>query len=364
MAKPGFFPANGLAFCALALLLNACTEPKPVEYPPRPVRVTTVRFATALASTRYSGEVKVRREPTLSFQVPGKLAQRRADVGSPVKPGQLLATLDPPDYQFNQAGAAAQLDAAQAELNQARNDLRHTQNLSEKDLTSPAHVERRQDAVRAAEARLAQAKAGLDINARKSAYTELRAEQAGVITAAEAETGQVVAAGQTIFRLAQTDEKEVAINVPENRLDDLRVASTIKVNLWAKPGVFYPAKVREVSPGVDSLLRTFTVKVSILDADEAVRMGMTATVYVQREEPRPIANLPLTALTQLNGQPAVWVFDPVSQTVRPQIVTVGGYDDKNAKILDGVKTGDRVVTAGVHKLSPGQKVRLLAEDGQ
>jgi multidrug efflux system membrane fusion protein len=353
-------PTYGLLVCA-ALLLAACSEPKPVEIPPRPVRIVQVKFANAMATAHYSGEVKVRREPTLSFQVPGKLAKRLADVGTFVKPGHLLATLDPPDYQYNQAGSVAQLQAAQAELNQARNDLRHAENLLAKELTSPAHVERRQDSVRAAEARLAQAQAGLDINARKSAYTELRAEQAGVVTAVEAEAGQIVAAGQTIFRLARTDEKEVAINVPENRLDDLRAANAIKVSLWAKPGVFYPAKVREVSPGADELLRTFTVKVSILDADEAVRMGMTATVDVQRTEPRPVANLPLTALTQHNGTPAVWVFDPAGQTVRPQTVQVSGYDEVNAKILEGVKTGEWVVTAGVHTLLPGQKVRRLPE---
>jgi len=362
MVKADCFKSPGLALCALAALLSACSEPKPAEYLPQPVRTTTVRFETALTSARYSGEVKARREPALSFQVAGKLAKRLVDVGALVKPGQLLATLDPPDYQFNQAGAQAQLNAAQAELTQARNDLRHSENLLAKNLASPAHRERRVDAVRAAEARLAQAKAGLEVDARKTGYTELRAEQAGVIATVEAEAGQVVAAGQTVFRLARTDEREVAINVPENRLDDLRAANAIKVSLWAKPGVLYQAKVREISPGVDALLRTFTVKVSVLNADEAVRMGMTATVHVQREEPRPVAWVPLTALTQYGGQPAVWVVDPAGQTIHPQAVTLGGYDESNAKILDGLKTGQRVVTAGVHKLLAGQKVRLLAEE--
>jgi multidrug efflux system membrane fusion protein len=364
MVKAGLILPKCLAGCCVAVLLAACAETKPAGHPPRPVRVAAVRFETALATARYSGEVKVRREPALSFQVPGKLAKRLVDVGSAVKPGQLLATLDPPDYQFNQAGAAAQLSAAQAELSQARNELRHVENLLAKELASPAHYERRREAVRAAEARLAQAQAGLDINARKSAYTELRAEQAGVITAAEAEAGQVVAAGQTIFRLARTDEKEVAINVPENRLDDLRAADAIRVSLWAKPGASYAAKVREISPGVDALLRTFTVKVSIVGAGEEVRMGMTATVHVQREEPRPVAWLPLAALGQSGGQPSVWVVDPAAQTVRRQAVELAGYDAEHAKILGGVRAGDWVVTAGAHKLSPGEKVRLLAEGGQ
>ena len=332
-----------------------------MEYPPRPVRVATVAYASTRLEARYSGEVRARREPALSFQVPGKLAQRLADVGAAVKPGQLLATLDPPDYQFNQAGAAAQLKAAQAELSQAQNDLRHAENLLAQELASPAHVERRQDAARAAEARLAQAQAGLDVNTRKSAYTELRAGQAGVITAVAAEAGQVVAAGQTIFRLARADEKEVVINVPENRLEDLRAAGSIQASLWARPEVFYAAKVREIAPAADALLRTFTVKVAMLDADEAVRLGMTATVHVRRDEPRPVAWLPLTALTQQDGQATVWVVD-AALAVHPRAVTLGGYDELNAKILGGVRDGERVVTAGVHKLLPGQKVRLLPEE--
>lgn len=356
MAKPMLLTAG-----VLGLLLAACSEPKPIVPAPRPVRVATVSYARVLADAHYSGEVKARHEPALSFQVTGKLAKRWVDVGAAVQAGQLLATLDPPDYQINQAGSAAQVRAAQAELSQVRKDLQHSANLLAKELTSPAHHERREDAVRTAEARLAQAQAGLDSSARKSAYTELRAEHPGVITAVEAEAGQVVAAGQTVFRLARTDEKEVAINVPENRLEALRSASSIQITLWAKPGVSYVGKLREISPGVDALIRTFTVKVSILGADEAVRMGMTATVHVQREEPRPVAWLPLTAVTQQGGQPTVWVVDPASQTVNPRAVSLCGFEDESAKIFDGVKAGEQVVTAGVHKLLPGEKVRLLDE---
>ena len=361
MARP-LIPLPKLPVCcSFCLCLLACSEPKPVVEPARPVRVTAVNFANTIATANYSGEVKVRHEPALAFQVPGKIAKRWVDVGAVVKPGQLLATLDLPDFKFNEAGSAAQLNAAQAELEQARKDLLHASNLLEKKLTSPATVERRQQAVRAAEARTAQAQAALSLSHRKSAYAELRAEQAGVIAAVDAEAGQVVAAGQTIFRLARTSEKEVVVNVPENHLGDVQNASEIKVSLWAKPGVFYSAKVREISPGVDALIRTFTVKVSILNPSDDVRMGMTATVHVRRAEPRPVARLPLTALTQNGQQTVIWVFDPATLTVHPQPVDLGGYDDENAKILGGVNTGDLVVTAGVHKLLPGEKVRLLDE---
>ena len=351
-----------LTYGSFALFLVACSKPKPVEEPTRPVQVVTVDYANTLVTANYSGEVRVRHEPALAFQVPGKIAKRLVDVGTEVKPGQLLATLDPPDYRLNEAEAAAQLNAAQAELSQARKDLLHASNLLAKELTSQANVERRMDAVHAAEARAAQAQAALGLSVRKSGYAELRAEQAGVIASVDAESGQVIAAGQTIFRLARTEEKEVVASVPENHLDNLQSASGIKVSLWAKPGKFYSAKVREISPGVDNLIRTFTVKVSILAPDDDVRMGMTATVHVQRPEPRPVARIPLTAVSQRDSQTVVWIYDASTQTVHPQPVALGGYEAETAKIFDGVKSGDKVVTAGIHKLLPGEKVRLLDEN--
>lgn len=342
-----------------ALFLSACSESKAPGPPPRPVRVTSVQYKQTATTARYSGEIRARHESPLAFQVGGKLIKRLVDVGSVVERRQLLATLDQTDVRLDEAGAAAQLAAAQAELEQARKDLSHLGNLREKDLASQAALERRQDQVRTAEARVAAARATQGSFSRKSGYAELRADHAGVITAVNAELGQIVSAGQAILRLAQTLEKEVVISVPENRLQDLQAASAIRINLWAAPERFYEGKLREVSPGVDEVLRTYTVKVSIQDADAAAAMGMTATVHAQKNEAQPTAWLPLTALTQENGRPAVWVFDPAKETVSPRAVAVGGYDGENAKLLDGVTDGEQVVTAGVHKLLAGQKVRLL-----
>jgi multidrug efflux system membrane fusion protein len=342
-----------------ALFLSACSESKPPEPPPRPVRVALVQYKQTAATARYSGEVRARHESPLAFQVGGKLVSRMVDVGTAVKRGQLLATLDQTDVRLDEAGAAAQLAAALAELDQARKDLGHLANLREKDLASEAALERRRDQARTAEARVAAARASQGSYSRKSGYAELRADRAGVITAVDAEAGQIVPPGQAIVRLAQTDEKEVVISVPENRLRDVSAATTIQVNLWADPERFYQGRLREVSPGVNQELRTYTAKVSVLNADAEVNLGMTATVHVQKDEPQPVARLPLTALTQDNGRPAVWVFDPATETVNPRIVTVAGYDDENAMVLNGVAEGERVVTAGVHKQVAKQKARLL-----
>ena len=111
--------------------------------------------------------------------------------------------------------------------------------------------------------------------------------------------------------------------------------------------------------GLSEVSISLTAKVSVLSADTGVGMGMTATVHVQKDELQPVAKLPLTALTQDNGQPAVWVFAPATGTVKPRTVAVARYDDENAILLNGVSEGERVVTAGVHKLIAEQKVRLL-----
>lgn len=349
--------------CRLAfgcfLLLAGCTERQAPESTPRPVRVTAVHFQQVSDVAHYSGEIRPRHEAPLAFQVGGRLVMRLVDVGATVKAGQLLATLDPADYRLGEAGAAAQLAAAEAELAQARKDLQHLANLRDQALASPAAVERREDQLRAAEARVASARANLGSQARQSGYTELRADRAGVITTADAEPGQVLVAGQAAFRLAQPGEKEVVFSVPENRLDAVRSATTIRVNLWADPKRFYSSKVREISPSADAVLRTFTVKVAVPDADDAVRMGMTATAHVQQSEPQPVARVPLTAVTRQGEQPAVWVFDTGTNTVQPRTVTIAAYDEDSAKLLDGVHEGEQVVTAGVHKLVAGQAARML-----
>lgn len=344
-----------------ACCLWGCTDPKPVAVQPRLVRTVEARFELTQTTSRYSGEVKARHEPSLAFRVPGKLLKRLVDVGTVVQKGQLLAVLDPVDFQLNQTTATAQWQSAQAQLALAREDLTHSSNLLEKNLTSPATHEHRVEAMRIAEAQAETAKAHLSLSMRQSEYTELRADFAGVITAVDAEPGQVLASGQPLLRMANPQENEVVVNVPENRLDDLRSADTLKISLWAEPNRLHEAKVREISPGVDALIRTFTVKLSVPDHDDAIKMGMTATVHVLRTDTRPAAWLPLTALTRIDNQDVVWVFDPAQHSVHAQAVTVSAYGEASAKILDGIKTGDQVVSAGVHKLLPGEQVRRLED---
>lgn len=345
-----------------AALIASCSAPPPPPEPPRPVRVIPAEFRRTASTVRYSGEIRARYETPLAFQVGGKIDRRLVEVGTVVRKGQLLASLDPADYRLAEAKARARLISAEAELDQARQDLKHLGTLRDKKLASPAAVNRRQASARAAEGLAKEARSAVDAEQRRLGHTQLRADHDGVITGIEAETGQVVAQGQPVLRLARPEQKEVVIAVPENRLDELREAGAIRVNLWARPERFLPGRIREISPGVEAVTRTFTVKIALPNADETVRLGLTAMVHVDHTEARPIARLPLTAVTAEGGQARVWVLDAAGQSVHPRAVAIAGYDGDEAKIVEGLKEGERVVTAGVHKLLDGQKVRVLGAD--
>ena len=202
-----------------------------------------------------------------------------------------------------------------------------------------------------------QAKAQLSVSANQVSYATLAADRDGVITAVNAEAGQVVTAGQSVVRLAGSEEREAAISVPENRIGELRAAKSIGVVLWANPTRFHPGRVREIAPAVDPATRTFAVRVSILDADPAVQWGMTANVVLWGEGVGNAALLPLTALHQKDGQPALWVYDPATKKIDLKPVAIGPYREDGVVVLSGVAGGEWVVVAGVHKLVAGQTVR-------
>ncbi|MGH8751156.1 MAG: efflux RND transporter periplasmic adaptor subunit [Burkholderiales bacterium] len=341
------------------LLLAACSDSQQQSEEVRPAQVQKIVIGDYETKASYSGEVRARYETALGFRVGGKIVQRLVDVGSKVQKGTLLARLDPEDTQLSARGAQSQYAAAKADYQQARADLARYTELLEKKFISQAEYDRRLNTYNVARARLDQANSQLQISENQAFYTALRADQAGVVTAIEAEAGQVVAAGQVVMRIARPEEKEVVINIPENRLQELRNAKDVEISLWAQPNNIYRGKIREISPSADAATRTYAVKVAVLEAGQLMQLGMTANVFFKRELPGEIATVPLTALYQKDQQPAVWVVDAASGKVTLTSVQVGEYRENSATILAGLHNGDLVVTAGVHKLIPGQKVRVL-----
>ena len=351
-----------LAFASISVLAG-CSGDQPDAAPPRAVNVVKVSNATQVSQVAYSGEILPRYETVLGFRVPGKIVARLADVGDEVSASTVLARLDPQDQKLNSQAVRSRLAAAQASYKQAAADVKRYTDLYEKKFISRAEYDRRKTQFEVAKAQFEQVQAELSVTENQAQYTQLNAGHAGVITAVEAEVGQVVAAGQTVMRIARKGEREVAISVPENKLVELRRASDIRITLWADPQSVFAGKVREVSPVADPVTRTYAVRLSVIDADETVSLGMTANVYLRDAELVNAVELPATALFQQGESAAVWLVDAQSRQVRAVVVEVARYFDDKVSVTGGLNEGDIVVRAGVHKLFEGEIVRVLDEAG-
>lgn len=352
-------PALTLFFAALGATLSACDNQQVQAEAPRPALVMQVRPNLEAGRNVYAGEVRARHEADLAFRIAGKLVARQVEVGSVVQPGDVLARLDPADAALNAAAARSQLAASTTEYAYASAELDRYRSLLEKKFISQAVYDSKLNAFNAAQARHQQAQAQAALAGNQAGYASLRADRAGVITAVTADPGQVVAAGQVVMKLARPDQKEVMIAVPESRLPQLNAAQAASVRLWAEPGKVYRGKIREIAPAADAATRTFAVKVSILDAGPGVRLGMTANVLLGSGA-EPSLLLPLSALTQKDGQNLVWVLEGADNKVTPRKVQIGEFRENGVTVLSGLSAGERVVAAGVHKLLAGQVVRPLA----
>ena len=341
--------------------LSACGKEAAKAPEARVVNVVRVHPGSGSSEVAYSGDVRARYETNLSFRVAGKIVARNVEVGTVVRSGDVLARLDPEDQKLNAQSAQSQLAATQSEYDQIKADLERYSDLYKKEFISKADYDRRLSAFNVAQARLAQAKAQLSVTQNQTGYTALAADHAGVITAIQAEVGQVVAPGQAVMKLARTDDKEVVISIPENRLVELNGSKEIAITLWANPAMKYRGKVREVSPSADPVTRTYAAKISVLNPDTTMKLGMTANVYLTGARRGVSALLPATALFQDNGKAAVWLVDPAASTVKLVPVEVGEYIEDKIAITAGLKQGDVVIRAGVHKLFAGEKVRIAQD---
>ena len=341
-----------------ALLFAGCGREAPSPSADiRPVRAEQVGVRAKYSGTRYAGEVRARHETELAFRVAGRVQTRAVEVGTQVKAGQVIATLDPQDYALAVGAAQAQLTAAEAEAKLAQQDLQRFSELRAQNFISQAELDRRRTTAEAAQARARQLRAETARQGNQQAYTRLTAPHAGVVTAITLEPGQVVAAGQPVAQLARSGEREVRIDVPENALDALRAARTLTIRLWSAPDVRYAGRLRELSPMADAASRTYRARVSFAEPDAAVKLGMTATVEVGGEA-TPGLSVAQAALFKINGQPQVWVVDRKTLKVAARSVQLGALSGDRAAIVSGLAAGEWVVTAGVHKIAPGQRVRL------
>ena len=356
--SPTFFR---LALIAAVVALSACSKPAPPEEPVRAVKVVVVAAEGIRSGFEYAAEVRPRTESRLGFRVGGKLLRRMADVGQHVNAGQALAQLDAQDFKLSVDAARAQLAAAVANRDLAAADFKRFKDLREQNFISAAELERRDVALKAAQSQLDQAQAQFAAQGNQSAYTTLVADAAGVVTAVDAEPGQVLAAGTPVVRIAQDGARDVVFSVPEDKVAQMKLGSAVEVRAWASASVYH-GKVREVSSSADPVTRTFVVKVALASAD-VLPLGTTVSVLPQaldRSGPAVI-KLPTSALQHDGTAVAVWVLERASMTVRLQPIAIATADGNDVVVASGLQPGMEVVAAGVHVLSPGQKVTVYQE---
>ena len=346
--------------------LAACSKTETASDPVRAVRTQIISPQTAGGAYEYAGEVKSRTESRLSFRVGGKMLKRSVDLGDTVKAGQVLAQLDPQDLRLGQDAARATVAMAQASYDQNAADFKRYKDLHDQGFIGPAELDRRDMALKTARAQLDQAKAQSNVQGNQASYAALLADASGVITGVDVEPGMVVAAGAPVLRLAHDGARDVVFSVPEDKVSLVKAMAAqpgrFKVRLWGADVPALPATIREISAAADPTTRTFLIKADVGSAS-GVRLGQTATVLLELPQIAGVTKLPLSALREEQGKSAVWLVDRGNMTVKSQIVTLAGADGNEAVISSGLAPGQIVVTAGVHVLNPGQKVKFYVDPG-
>jgi multidrug efflux system membrane fusion protein len=386
-------PPMRIAVGALAAVaffsLSACSGGKNGVAPPALVVALPVHPDTGAGAgsgaIRYPVEVAARYSNPMSFRVPGKLIERKVRIGDTVKKGETVAQLDPIDAQRQAASAKATLDAAEHRMLFAKQQLDRDSAQSEQNLIAANQLEQTQDAYSAAQAGREQAAAQWVVARNNLEYNTLIADHDGVITSENADTGQVVSAGQAVYGLAWSGDIDVTLDAAASDLGRIAVGQTASVTFPALPGRRFEARVREITPAADPQSRTYRVKLTLTQPGQVVRLGMTGDATLS-----PVAvaggsasggvgagagggagtaagagvtgvsfTLPTTAIFHQGNAPAVWVIVPGTSTLELRPVTVRSYSDHSTTISGGLKDGETVVLAGVHTVYAGEHVSAV-----
>ena len=358
-----FMPSRtGGKFLAMALilpLLAACKqEAEAPAAAPRQVRTVVIAEADAATTLTLTGRIEAEDEVPLAFRIGGRLLENNAKLGERMQSGDLVARLESQNEENQLRAATAALAAAQAQYNQAAGHYDRQRTLFRQGWATRAAYETAEKGKKTAAAQVEAAEAQLAAAEDLLGFTELRADQDGVFTTVGPGAGEVVQPGQMIVRVARQDGRDAVFDVPSQVIRSAPANPDIMVALADDPAVKVRGHVREVSPQADPVTRTFKVKVTLDNPPDAMRLGATVTGTMTTTADALI-EVPASALTRSEQQPAVWVVDPANQTVALRPVTVKRFGEYLVAIADGLKSGDVVVTAGVQALHPGQQVRLL-----
>jgi len=347
---------------SLLLPLSACDKPKAQSDrdASRPVLVAPVRYAAQAQAREFVATIRPRVESDQGFRVSGKVTRRLVDVGRQVKAGDVLALLDVTDLRLQKDQAEAELSAARVALEQSAGDERRSEKLRKDGWTAQAALDKARAAAQESRGRLQRATRAVELSGNSLNYATLRADADGVVTATFVEPGQVVAAGQTAIRIARAGELEAQVALPESYAAGAG-AGVASVTLWSRPDKAYHARLRELSPSADQATRTFSARFSLLDADAAIAIGMSATLSIAGADRDRAVSVPLAAIFNQGNGPTLWKVDDEGR-LSSTPVTVLRYESSAAVVSGDLAEGERIVALGVQKLDAGQKVRVVTLD--
>src|SRR5262245_21723158 len=354
-------PRQLLGIVLLQALIGCGQEPAPAAPEARPVRTITVDKRAAGTPVVLTGRIEAEDEVTLSFRIAGRVLENPSKLGDQVTPGQVVARLESQNEMNALRTAKANLAAAEGQLVVTRNHFERQDTLLSQGWTTRANHDQARQALQSAQSQVDAAEAQLKAARDLVSFTELKADAPGVVTAVGPAAGEVVQAGQMIVRVARKDGRDAVFDVSAQVIRNAPTDPQIAVSLTDNLSVVARGRVREVSPQADPVTRTFVVKVGLTEPPPAMRLGATVTGRMEMEA-LPIIEIPATALTNANRQPAVWIVDPAARTVSLRNVDILRFDQATVAVSRGLDTGDIVVTAGVQALHPGQKVRLLGSE--
>ncbi|WP_371919617.1 efflux RND transporter periplasmic adaptor subunit [Pseudomonas sp. BBP2017] len=343
------------------LFLAGCGKNTAESEPIRPVLSMIVQPQVQASLGRFAGTIQARYESTLGFRVAGRIARRWVDVGSEVKPGDILASLDPADQRNQLRAAEGDLAKVQAQWINAQADARRQQQLFDRGVGAQAQLDIAQTNLKTTGASLEQARAALTQARDQLGYSELKADHAAVVTNWQAEAGQTVSAGQAVVTLARPDIKEAVIDLPTYLAEQLSADLKFVVASQLDPSINTTAILRELEPQADAATRTRRARLTLASTPKSFYLG-TAISVTLTSSVSPRSELPATALLESDGQTRVWVVDPQQNTVATREVRLLERTPGSVVLSSGVQAGDRVVTAGVNSLKPGQKVKVDEED--
>ncbi len=366
-------PRNGvpeLLLATVALLFTACQEPPPVETVLRPVRYEIVSTSQEARLRTFAGVARAGVESNLSFRVAGTVDRTAVTVGQKVRRGQLLARMDPTDYELKVQEAVAGWAQAEAASRNAEADYERVRGLYENNNASRRELDGARAGSESSRARVQAAEKRLEQARQQVSYTALRAPVDGTIASVNVEVNENVDAGQKVILLTAGSEIDVEVALPEAVIVEVELGQKVVVGFDALPGRTFEAEVTEAGVAAVGMATTFPVTARLLEADPDIRSGMAAEVAFRFSTAGTGGRMLVSAVAVGEDRDGRFVFvldvaedsadgGPSTALVERRSVTVGELTGDGLEILSGLEDGEMVVTAGVRRLSDGESVLVL-----